>query len=122
MLAYTLSVNLFESLTFLVVILGFCIVLPPQWMRDDFIWRSSSIILLCLIYLMATLAQSTPLSSTPKYALFSLIIFIVTQFISTKTRVLRNFMNEFTDRSIIFAYITIPLSIVCLIYVLIRNI
>jgi hypothetical protein len=122
MFCYTEMVNLLESLSILGAILGLCIFLPPQWMHNDFIWRASSIILFFLIYLMVILARSIPPSDALKYALYSLIIFIIVQFISARTMLLRNFIKELAERSIIFIYISIPLSFISIIFVVIRNI
>ena len=115
-------VNLIESVSMLIGIVSLCIFLPPKWMRDNFVWYASSIVSLCLIYLMVILARSVPMSDLPKYAAYGLIIFVVLYFISKKTRRLRTLVEESAERSIIFLYISVPLSIIALISLIIRNV
>jgi hypothetical protein len=119
---YTAAVNFIESVSILIGIVCLCIFLPPKWMRDNFVWHASSIVSLCLIYLMVILAQSVPISDLPRYAAYGLIIFVILHFISIKTRWLRTLVEESAERSIIFLYISIPISIVALISLMIRNI
>lgn len=119
---YTAVINFLESMVILAIIVGLCIVLPGKWMRNDFIWHSSSIVLFTMVCIMIVLARSIPLPDVPKYIVYDLIVFIAVQVVSVKTRSLRNFMREFTERSIVFAYIAVPLSLVSLIFVVIRNI
>jgi hypothetical protein len=120
MFCYIASVNLLESILVLFTTLGICIALPPKWMRDDFIWRASTIILLLLVLLIVALTGHAPISKIPRYFVVGVALFIAAHLISARTKVLRNFINELTDRATIFIYITVPMSMASLIYIIAR--
>jgi hypothetical protein len=125
--AYTFAVVFLESLAALSILIALCAVLPQGWFGELFIVRASTLVILLLGYLMyfsysfetirargypQTLANWTP-------AVILLIILLV--YWAGRVRIIRNVVEEFSSRAVIFLYISIPASFVSIVYVLIRN-
>jgi hypothetical protein len=119
---YTLAVNFIETLTLISAIVALCIVLPKRWLRDDFLWRASSIVIAPIFFLMILLARNAPLSSLPKYGSVAFLAFFAIQFLAARFKFFRSALYDVAERSIIFMYISIPASLLAIVVLVFRNI
>jgi len=124
--AYTMVVNLLESLVVLLGVVAIGVVLPRKWFSDAFIARGAVLSALMLGLMMYVATQFSSKDYYPAEivrwlpAIFSLMGLVVYFF--GRIQFLRKVIEFFADRAIIFLYISIPVSILSLIAVLIQNI
>lgn len=124
-LAYLFTVNFIESALAFLAPLGLSLLLPHRWFADRFVSRGMLLIILGLGYLAwfdwqlqrgaafpYELAKWTPMMAVPILALV---------FLLDKIKWLGQILEELGDRLTILLYILIPLSVVSLLTVLIRN-
>jgi len=116
-----MAVNFAESLAALLFMLLLCIMLPSNWMREEFQLKGGITVLYFLSFGMALLGKFIPLEQLAMYLFFAIIIFFPILIIFKKVRVLRAILVSFVDRSVVFLYLTIPISIIAVIVVAIRN-
>jgi hypothetical protein len=124
--AYMMVVNLIESVLVLLAPLLLSIILPQKWFYDRFMPKGILLVLFGLGYFMYFASQfqyQTPfpvelVSWTPAIAIAILgLVFLIDRF-----RFLDRILAELSSRLLIFLYISIPVSLVSLLVVLIRNI
>jgi hypothetical protein len=125
-LMYSLSVNFIESLLVLSLFVGVSLLLPKTWFYDQFVARGTALGLLSLGYLMylASLFQNKgdfPRTFILKLSVPVLIAIIFLVYLSTRVGFIRKVLEEIADRATIFLYITVPLSIVSILIVILRN-
>lgn len=124
--AYTMVVNLLESLVVLLGVVAIGVVLPRKWFSDAFIARGAVLSALMLGLMMYVAAQFSSKDYYPAEivrwlpAILSLMGLVIYFF--GRAQFLRKVIEFFADRAIIFLYISIPVSILSLIAVLIQNI
>jgi hypothetical protein len=125
-LAYTLSVNLFESLLVLLLPITLSVLMPRKWFLDQFVARGAALVLAGLCYLIYVAYQfkgRTEFHQTQVMRLsipvFFVILFLV--FAAGKWSLLRKAFESIADRTTIFLYILIPISIISLLIVIVRN-
>ena len=124
--AYMVVVNLLESILILLVPLAMSIILPRKLFYDRFKTRSVALVLFGLGFLIylnrnlhadahfpMTLVQWIPVAGVA----ILLLVFLVDQ-----VGFLRRVLDELANRLTIFLYISIPVSVIALLVVLIRNI
>ena len=117
-LTYSILVNFLESLVVLCLPVLLSIILPKKWFYDSFISRGALTVILGLGYLMYfiqsfdvridypnLLVKATPL-------IFLVILLIA--YIIDRVALVRKIMESFADRTIVFIYISLPLSILSL--------
>ncbi len=126
--AYLLTVNFVESLLVLVAPLLLSLILPQKWFCDQFIARGAGLVLAVTGYLIILAFQFQTINGYPDIflktwsvafaaALIAVIVFLVGRFV-----VLRNALEALADRTTIFLYLTIPLSLIALLAVGIRQV
>jgi len=125
---YMVTINFLESILLLFPPLVLSVVLPRKWFYDKFISRGISLIisiLLFFIFLNNRIQADSPfplelvrLRSLP----FILMVILAFAFLMDQIGFLRKILMELADRLVVFLYISIPVSIVALLVVLIRNI
>ena len=123
--AYMMSVALLESIavTILLVLLG--IILPSGWLRDGFAYKGFIIIAIATaasILFQKLLPDDYP--STLMLALSAILplgLMVVTIVISQSIPRLRSLFLDVQDRISIMSYIYVPIGIISLMVVLIRN-
>ena len=126
-LSYAVLVDFFESLTILLALLFLSFLLPEKWFRDVFVARGSMLVLLNLGYLMyfdysfKTASESDFPSFLVKLLPLVLVVILLLTFLAGKINILKNFVEEFSSRAVIFLYISIPISVIGTIYVIVRN-
>lgn len=124
--AYMIVVNLIESLLVLLAPLFLSVMLPKKWFYDRFITKGTLLVLLGLGYLMYFdnhLHYQAPfpvelVAWTPAIALAILSLAFLIDWLGFLDKVL----DDISNRLLIFLYISIPISLVSLLVVFIRNI
>jgi hypothetical protein len=124
--AYTMITNFLESLFVLLfpVILSF--VLPKKWFLDLFVVRATTLVILMMGYMMYFSMQILNLDYYPKTLILLTIpvtiIFFILVYGIGKNRLMCKLIETLSDRSIIFLYLSIPLSFISFCVVIVRNI
>ena len=123
---YSMTVNLLESLLVLLGVIAAGVVLPKKWFGEWFVARGASLSMLVLGLMMYIADQFNTKQYYPSEiirwspAILVLIGFVV-YFLGRIQRT-RTTIEFFADRAIIFLYIAIPVSLISLVAVFIRNI
>lgn len=119
---YTIVTNLVESLLVLAAPLLLVLVLPRQWFYEGFAARSVAMILISLGYMIYLANQFQGKEDYPSAALqlapIVLFIAIIAAVLAGKISIVGKILAGFADRATIFLYISIPLSLICLLVVL----
>jgi hypothetical protein len=132
--AYGLAFALVESLTVLGFILLLSIALPAKYLRDKFVAQGSAV--LWVFFILAIIAQYAIASivflswSIKEYVISStlilgvsiLLLTIAPHFLICRFEKLERFFTSLADRMTIFLFIYLPLGILSLIVVILRNI
>jgi hypothetical protein len=118
-------VNLLESVLVLLVPILMSIILPQKWFYDQFKTKSISLVLLGLGYLIyldkklyADFPFPLPLVRWIPVAGVAILLLV---FLIDRVGFLRRVLDELANRLTIFLYISIPISVVSLLVILIRN-
>ena len=124
--AYALTTNLLESLLILLGLNLLGALLPGKWFRDSFVARSFWLVAFGLGYLMffASLFRKEEDAFPTQMLQWSLLIFAAIFLVSLlldRVSWVRRLIEKIADRLTIFLYVTIPLSVIALLVVLIRN-
>ena len=124
--AYSLASTLLEAALILLVFLLASLVLPSNWLRNQFVVRSS-IIFIALTFWVALFDLSTLIELPSKRDIFSFAIgFPLTAglgvLLADRMPLIRRLMMFVSDQLIIFLYIWLPLSLIGILIVLLRMI
>jgi hypothetical protein len=123
-LCYSITINFLESLVVLAPSVFLAVILPKQWFLDGFISRSVTMILIGLVYMMYLSDQFHGMESYPAAALnlapIILLAILLAVLLVGKISFLRKLIEGFADRATVFLYISIPISLVCLLVVLVQ--
>jgi len=124
--AYMVVVNLLESILVLLVPLAMSVVLPQRWFYDRFKTRSISLVLFglgFLVYLDKNLHADAPFPlALVRWIPMAAIAILGLVFLVDQVGFLRRVLDGLANRLTIFLYISIPVSVIALLVVLIRNI
>lgn len=123
---YAMLADLVESLIILSVLLGICLLLPSRFLRDMFIVRGTLIMVCILGSMLVFLNYFTDLNAYMITALlWTAATVLVTVLVAVFT-VRLNFVVKaatwLSDSMIIFLYIFMPITVLSLLVVLVRNI
>lgn len=125
-LAYTLVVNLLESLAVLCLPVFLSIVLPKKWYYDSFITRSSILTILGLGYMMYFAQRVSSVNPYPvslvRTTPWVFCVLLLATFTLDRIAPLRRFVEGFADRSVIFLYLSIPFSLLSLLIFVIHSV
>ena len=125
-LAYSMVVNLIESLIVLFALLLLCAILPPRWFRDRFTALGTVLVILSMIALAYYLGAIIALQDFPPhlrwYVLLAVAGIALVVFLVSRVKFLVKFLEEIANRAVIFLYVFLPLSAISFIVVLIRNV
>ena len=126
MYCYVASVNLFESLTILAIIVVVFLLLPVKWGYDQYIIKASlmaAVGLGILAYRDYGVYPEKVFYELPLYqlAVFGTIEAFILVFPFNKIPILSRIVESLADRFVIFLYVTIPVSILSLTVVILRN-
>lgn len=124
--AYMMVVNLIESALVLLAPVFLSVILPKKWFFEKFVTKGALLLSLSLGYVMyfdnrlnyqspfpLGLVYQTPIIIAVLFALVFLVDWI---------GVLDKILIDLSDRLIVFLYISIPVSLISLLVVLVRNI
>jgi hypothetical protein len=128
--SYAMAANLLESLLILLVLLTACVLLPPRFLRDDFVARGTIFSLGVILSLMAFIGlfmrygmESVALLLLSPLAILLLMTFLLLS--PSKLRLVR-FVNSaavwISDRLIVFLFILLPTFVILTLYVVFRNV
>jgi hypothetical protein len=124
--AYSMMINLFESLLVLCLPLGLCLILPRKWFSDVFVTRSVIVVLSVLGYAAYILTQFQSREDYPggivRLIPAVFLASLVLAFLVGKVKFLVKGLDFFAEQAIVFLYITIPISLVSLLVVFVRSI
>lgn len=124
--SYLITVNLLESLFVIAfpVLLGF--ILPKGWFLEHFVTKSVLLVLFGLGYMMYIASRINTEEPFPynlfQWAPFVLIAILGLVFLLDRVNFLRRFLEDISERFQIFLFISIPVSVLSLVIVLVRNI
>ncbi len=120
-LAYTFVVNFLETIFAILLLLIIAFILPSKWFRDNFI-LIGSITVICLFSFLAYISvKNTRLEGDiPAYAVWIILFVLIFVTIVNKFNI-RKIVEIAADRAVIFIYITVPLTIISLVVIIIRN-
>ena len=124
--AYALITDLLESVLILAGLNVLCLLLPKHWFKDSFVAKSFLFILPGVAYLMyyAYLFGKETDPPAAWFYLFPAVLalsFFLSLFLSRILPV-RKFAEDIADQLTIFLYLIIPLSMLALLVVLLRNV
>lgn len=123
--AYTIFFNFIESILVLIPLVLLSIILPSKWFSDRFISISTLLALFGLSYMMYFTSKlnvdTFPLGLVYQTPLIAFIILVVV-FLIDRLGFLNKILEELANRFTVFLYISIPISLLSLLTVLIRNI
>ena len=121
---FAVTNNLLESLTILVIPLVLSLILPQKWFRKEFIARSTLMVAIGLGYMMYLASLFQGKEDYPSNALqlapWVILLIILAVLLIGKSGPLCKLISAFADRTIVFLYISLPVSLICLLVVLAR--
>jgi len=124
--SYSMTTNLLESLLVLFGVIALSFVLPRKWFADAFVARGVLLSVLVLGLMMFVASQFSTKAYYPadiiRWLPAHLILIALVVFFAGRSGLVNKSLEWFADRAIIFLYISIPVSLVSLIAVLMRNI
>ena len=122
---YLMATNLIESLLVLVGVLIISLILPKKWFHDVFVSRGSVLAASALIPIMVfEYNYDKPADYFYKFPLYlPLIVLIagVLAFLAGWIQIVRKAVEVFAENAVIFLFISLPVSILSLIVVIVRN-
>jgi hypothetical protein len=124
--SYGLLTNTIESLIVISGILFICMILPPRFLRDSFIARGTIITIISLGSMMLyqyqyRAARQNFSTDMPIWLLVAVIVILLVIFLTERFNPLKTILMDISDRLIIFLYIFVPLSIIAILDVILRN-
>lgn len=121
-LAYTLTIDIFESLFLLAGLVAFAVVLPLKWFQEDFIVQGGANAIYIIGMFMFVAFLPNPSHLPENFIVRRIIDLTLLQFVIRYLSWPRNIIKSLADRSTVFLYLTIPASLIAVIVVIIRNI
>jgi len=122
---YLMTTNLIESLLVLVGVLIISLILPKKWFHDVFVSRGSVLAASALIPIMVfEYNYDKPADYFYKFPLYlPLIVLIagVLAFLAGWIQIVRKAVEVFAENAVIFLFVSLPVSILSLIVVIVRN-
>ena len=122
---YLMTTNLIESLLMLIGVLIISLILPQKWFRDLFISRGSVLAASVLIPIMVFEYHfDKPADYYSKFPMLLLVMFLVAcvlVFLAGWINIVRKAVEVFAEKAVIFLFISLPVSILSLMVVLVRN-
>lgn len=129
--SYAMLASFLECLLVCGLILLLAACLPSHLFRDVFtvrgVWMAIGLALCVLGYggwmlMRVIVSRNLPQVPIEIWSVISFFIVLVLVFLSTRFRVLSSFAIWFSEKTIVFLYIQIPISILSIVVVLVRNI
>jgi len=125
-LAYSFSTNLLESMVIIIGLVSMTAVLPNKWFRDVFGPAGTVFVILLLSYMGYFLFQIYSREDYPsevvKFAPIVIAGLFVFASLLARVSIIRKILNALTDRITVFLVFLLPLGIISLVVVLMKNI
>jgi hypothetical protein len=125
-LAYEMVNCLLESLTFLAFVIALTAILPPRFIKNDFVVRSTwltigllgplAIYFICFFMIGATFASYQTI-----WMVTSILLSTLLASISGRVAWMRNVASWISDRLTIFLFLYMPASAISMAVVIVRN-
>jgi hypothetical protein len=123
--AYAVAMNFIESLMVLALPFLLSLLLPAKWFRDVFVSRGTALVIVLLIFLMRYIGIITAYQDIPASMLYlapaAILVMGLVAFLAGWIAFVRRILDEVASRAVIFLYVLIPLSLISLLVVAIRN-
>ena len=121
--SYAMAANFLESLLILLVLLALSAVLPPYFLRDDFVVRGSILAIGSIITLMTFVGSHMVFGIQGGLGLYiaPLVVIGATAMLLAIAARWRPALLVLSDRLIVFLFILIPLFVISSIHVMFRN-
>lgn len=123
--AYALATNLLESLLVLAGLNLVCFLLPQHWFYTSFVPRSFLLVASGLGYLMVFITLFGKEAERPGGLLIgSLLVFVLLipgSLFLGRIPIIKNLADSISDRLTIFVYLLVPLSLLAMLFILLRN-
>ena len=125
--AYAMFNAMLESLFFLVCLLLLAFILPPRFLRDDFIVRASWVTVgtpgsMLIFFVGFNTIDSFPAQYITFWSLATLLLAALLAFLSARQPWMRAAALWLSDRLLIFLFLFAPITVISLLTILIRNI
>ncbi len=124
--SYVMAFTLFESILVLLALVAIGIVLPGKWFRDCFTYSGPLVILVggvASVRLQDSMRTGIPpLRWVAVGALLVLIACVVLIWLFHKVTALQKIFLKVVEQFVIFAYIYVPLGLLGMVIVLVRNV
>jgi hypothetical protein len=125
--SYAMLLGLVESLLILGLLLGVCALLPARFFKDVFIPRGTAISLTLLGLLITYLVIYEKVGPTfidriEIWSLATLALTVLFAWLLVRVRFLSRAMSWLSDRMIVFLFLLMPLSVIGVLTVILRNI
>lgn len=118
---YGMAVDFLESILFLFLITALAVILPKTWMRGDFVFMGSIFSIGVLGGIMHIIATGKLHGSITYYPLVIAVVIFLIRIAGLRFPVIRQLIEDFAGRCIIFIYLSLPVSVISLFIVLFRN-
>jgi len=125
--AYSMCVNLLESISMMVGLLLFSFALPKRWFRNVFLSHATLLAILGLISLTIIASHISSNDDSYPTTIVQLIPFIILlvldlTFLIGRIAPVRKLTEDMADRATIFSYIFLPIGFLSFLIVVIRNV
>jgi len=121
---YFLMVNFLESIFVSLFIVMTCVLLPPNWLLSEFVYRGTALSVFITSYLAAMIVRRSQIMvfSANMVRWFPLVFTIafIAILLAGRISVLKYWVEELADRATVFLYFTIPISIMAIVIILFR--
>jgi len=122
---YVMVSSFIESLAFLSFLLLLCLILPSIYLKDEFVARGTSIALsaigLLMLYFRFNISKAFDVPIV-WFGAAVILVAAVISFLATRILPMRQTLIWLSDRLTVFLYILIPLSLLSLLVIIVRNI
>ena len=129
--AYVLAFALFESMVVLGLLLIFSLVFPAKYFKDNFVAQGSTVVLMISMGAVALQRKMKIMYRLDgwelilyPFVLLTAIVFVIfaASYIYDRFKILPRIINTVAERMIVFVLLYVPLSILGLLVVFVRNI
>ena len=128
--AYALSFALLESLVFLAFLLSLSLVFPPKFFQDKFVAQGSALtavlgvgafLLQRKIFIFYSMEMWQIAATVIAFPIAIVVLVLISSFLLDRFKILSRLANTVADRMTLFAWIYVPLGLLSLVVVVLRN-
>jgi len=124
-LSYAMAASFLEGLTFLGLLLIVAFLLPPAWFRDHFTARGAAVTVSLLGLIMLRdywiVSENYLLKPMTTFGVVLVALMAFLLFLTVKFSWMAKALSTLADRLTIFLYLFVPISIISILNVLLRN-